>query len=131
MANIVFMVAPSICKDGKPAYSTRGQLWDAFVDGEPIIERSTTPFVDAARVLLRKGVDGNTDLIMHHIGMGYDALRSTIGHAACQRVYDDSVGKPVFGRWREMPSDVVPPSHGEAGSDFGEVPATHHREAAE
>jgi hypothetical protein len=53
---IVLVVSPSLNVDGRKAYSTWGQLFDGKVDGRFVVERSTTPFCDAARVLLAEGV---------------------------------------------------------------------------
>ena len=53
---IVLVVSPSLNVDGRKAYSTRGQLFDGKVDRRVIVKRSTTPFCDAARVLLAEGV---------------------------------------------------------------------------
>jgi hypothetical protein len=49
---IVLVLLPSLNADGQKAYSTRGQQCDGKVDGRRIVKRSTTPFCDAARVLL-------------------------------------------------------------------------------
>jgi integrase len=49
---IVLTVSPSLNGDSRKAYSTRGQLFDCKVDGRCIVERSTTPLCDAARVVL-------------------------------------------------------------------------------
>ncbi len=48
-----------------------------------MVERSTTPFCDAARVLLAEGVDP-----------------VTVGTAAGLTVADDTGGKPVFRTWK-------------------------------
>ncbi len=89
------------------AYSTRGPLFGAMVDGRPIVTRSTTPFCDAARVLLAQEVDPATVLVMRHKGADYNALRSTIGSAAGLTVKDGGDGKPRLAKWR--PNDF----HGE------------------
>jgi hypothetical protein len=64
-----------------------------------IVERSTTPFCDAARVLLAEGADPATRFIMRHAGSVADALRSTVGAAAGLTVADDNGGKPIFRKW--------------------------------
>src|SRR6266849_9877865 len=43
-------VSPSLKPEGGRAYDTRGQLFDAAVDGRRIVERSTTPFCAAAEL---------------------------------------------------------------------------------
>jgi hypothetical protein len=98
-APVVLVVSPSLNVDGRKAYSTRGQLFDGKVDGRFVVERSTMPFCDGARVLLAEGVDPATKLVMRHAGSVADALRSTIGAAAGLTVADDTGGKPVFRKW--------------------------------
>jgi hypothetical protein len=65
-AIIVLLVSPSLNVDSRKAYSTRGQLFDAKIDGRFVVRRSTTPFCDAARALLAEGVDPATKLVMRH-----------------------------------------------------------------
>jgi hypothetical protein len=96
---IVLVVSPSLNADGRRAYSTRGQLFDGKVDGRFVVKRSTTPFCDAARVLLAEGIRPDTALVMRHAGSVADALRSTVGAAAGLTVADDTGGKPVFRKW--------------------------------
>jgi hypothetical protein len=55
-----------ILKELREPYSTRGQLFDAKIDGRFVVRRSTTPFCDAARALLAEGVDPATKLVMRH-----------------------------------------------------------------
>jgi hypothetical protein len=99
LATIVLTVSPSLNAEGRKAYSTRGQLFDGKVDGRCIVERSTTPLCDAARVLFAEGVDPGTRIVMHHANSPHDALRSTIGAAAKLTVVDDRGGKPIFAKW--------------------------------
>jgi hypothetical protein len=93
---VVLVVSPSLNAEGRKAYSTRGQLFDGKVDGRWIAKRSTTPFCDAARVLLAEGVRPETVLVMRREGSPHDALRSTVGAAAGLTVADDTGGKPAF-----------------------------------
>jgi len=65
---IVLVVSPWLNADGRKAYSTRGQLFDGKVDGRCIVERSTTPLCDAARVLLAEGVRSKAKIVMRHAG---------------------------------------------------------------
>jgi hypothetical protein len=74
-------------------------LFDGKVDGRFVVERSTTPFCDTARVLLAEGVDPVTKIVMRHAGSLADALRSTVGVAAGLTVADDNGGKPIFRKW--------------------------------
>jgi hypothetical protein len=84
---------------GPEGLFTRGQLFDGKVDGRSVVKRSTTPFCDAARILLAEGADPVTKIVMRHAGSAADALRSTIGAAAKQTVADDNGGKPIFRQW--------------------------------
>jgi hypothetical protein len=95
---MIVVVSPSLTKDGRKDYSTRGQLFDAHVNGRCIVQRSTTPFCDAARVLLQDGIDPATPLVMRHGYDGCDALRATVGVAAGLTVSDDRLGRPVFAK---------------------------------
>jgi hypothetical protein len=98
---IVLVVSPSLNVDGRKAYSTRGQLFDGKVDGRSVVERSTTPFCDAARVLLAEGVRPEAKIVMRHAGSAADALRSTVGAAAGLTVTDATAdGKPRFAKWQ-------------------------------
>jgi len=60
---IVLVISPSLNADGRKAYSTRGQLFDGKVDGRCIVERSTTPLCDAARVVLAEGVRSKAKIV--------------------------------------------------------------------
>ncbi len=98
--SVILIVSPSLNADGQKAYSTRGPLFDAMVDGRPIATRSTTPFCDAARALLDEGADPTTALVMRHAGANRDALHSMVGTAAGLTVKDRGDGKPHFAKWR-------------------------------
>jgi hypothetical protein len=76
-------------------YTTRGPVYDGMMDRATIVTRPTTPFFDAARVLLAKGVAPDMALVMRHAGAHHDALRSTVGKAAGLSV-ENSGGKPAF-----------------------------------
>jgi hypothetical protein len=56
MPDLVLIVSPSLTPEGGKAYSTRGLLFDGRVGDRFVVKRSTTPFCDAARVLLAEGV---------------------------------------------------------------------------
>jgi hypothetical protein len=59
----------------------RGRFRASFA-GRVLVEASSTPFLDAARVLAGEGVDPATRIVMRHEGQSYDALTSTVGIAA-------------------------------------------------
>jgi hypothetical protein len=50
--------------------------------GRVLVESSTAPFLDAARVLADEGVDPATRIVMRHEGKDYDAQTSTVATAA-------------------------------------------------
>jgi hypothetical protein len=75
-------------------------FYAATVDGQPIVESSRTAFLDAARVLLARGVDPAEPLIMRHAGSDTDCLISTVGKAAALTVAEADRAKPKFIRWR-------------------------------
>jgi hypothetical protein len=100
---IVLTVVPSLNSDSRKAYSERGQLFDAAVDGRCIVKRSPTPFCEAARALLREGVRPDTKLVMRHEGKHNDALISTVGVAAKTTVVTPRMGKPAFAQWQPHP----------------------------
>jgi hypothetical protein len=77
--SFTLIVSPSLNTVGRKAYSTRGQPFDAMVDGRPIVTRSRTPFCDAARALLANDADPATVLVMRYAGANHDALRSAVG----------------------------------------------------
>jgi hypothetical protein len=88
---------------------TRGQIFDAYVEGDKIVSRSTTPFLDACRVMLKEGCPSSIPVIMRHMGSDHDALRSTVGHAAKLSVKDSSIGRPIFGKWQPYAVPISPP----------------------
>jgi hypothetical protein len=59
----------------------RGRF-SASSDGGVLVETSSTPLLDAARVLAGEGGDPATRIMMRHQGKDYDALTSTVGIAA-------------------------------------------------
>jgi hypothetical protein len=85
----------------------RGRFRGSF-GGRVLVETSSTPFLDAARVLAGEGGDPATRIVMRHEGQSYDALISTVGAAAKLTVEDD--GAPRFRRWKPFLSwDRSPP----------------------
>src|SRR5260370_29245749 len=112
---IALIVSPSLTKDGRKAAG----LFDAFHDGRCIVERSTTPFCQGARVLLAEGTDPSTPIVMRHGYDGCDALRSTIGAAAGLSVAEGD-RLPRFVPWMPYsPATGAPPMRpdGEAALD--------------
>jgi hypothetical protein len=56
--------------------------YDAFVDGELVVNSTRQPFVDAARALLERGAASNSWLILRHADSDIDSLRAKVGVAA-------------------------------------------------
>jgi hypothetical protein len=94
MTPITLTITPSCDDEGRP----RPGRYDAAV-GRTLVTSSTTPLLDAARVLAAEGVPPDTRLAMRHAGADHDALTSTVGAAARFRVQEGSSGKPVFRPW--------------------------------
>lgn len=75
----------------------RGLLYDAEFDGEVICESTMTPFLDACRVLLSRGLTGSVE--MWDYDRPFPRMRSTVEAAAQLAVIDRGSG-PVFCKWR-------------------------------
>jgi hypothetical protein len=99
MNPILVTIAPALNPDGRRAYSNRGPLFLAMVDGRRIVERTSQPLIDACRALLLEGVDPKTPVVMQHSNSPHAALRSTVGFAASRDVQLSKQGKPVFRSW--------------------------------
>lgn len=93
----------------KAGYGKRGQLFNSSVDDRRIVSSSTTPFVDAARVLLNEGIHSDTPIFIFHEGCSYYSLKSTVGKAAKLTVIDRGHA-PIFRPWRALSAVPVEPS---------------------
>ena len=78
---------------------------------------SSQPFLEAARVLLDRGYDPTTRIVMRHAGSTTDSLASTIGAAAKL-----TVSNRRFQHWTAKPSDELrgPPMCANAGRLAGD-----------
>jgi hypothetical protein len=74
--------------------------FEAVVNGELLVRSSTVPFCDAARVLLDRGVDSNSWLILRHAGSDIDSLRAKVGVAAKLTVAEGARDAPRFRHWK-------------------------------
>ena len=81
------------------APSDAADRFDAMVDGEIVVQSSRTPFCDTARVLLDRGVDSNSWLILRHAGSRTDSLRAKAGVAAKLTVKEPDCGRAHFARY--------------------------------
>lgn len=74
--------------------------------GTRLLCTTDNPFLSAARVLMRDGVDPATPLAMVREGSDTVDLRSTVGAAAQFTVYENDHEGPVFRRYRAFPADL-------------------------
>lgn len=78
--------------------------------GTRILCTSDTPFLSAARVLMREGVDPSTPLEGVHEGSGVIGSRSTVGAAARLAVVENDHVGPVFRPYKAFPAELRPRS---------------------
>lgn len=90
--DVVIIVAPADRRD----------RFSASLDGGVLVKSSRTPFLDAARALLRKGRDPSTTIVMRHRGSHVDALRARLGAAARLTVREEDGRPPRFARWKPL-----------------------------
>ena len=93
-----------------------------FSDGHP-----RQPLLDGARYWLKTGADPASTITTTWSSGSTDwSLRSTIGHAAKLTVEDNSLGKPVFRRYRDrrQTSGIAPYSSKNHPPLAQTVPAT-------
>jgi hypothetical protein len=77
-------------------------VYEASTGGE-VLCRSKTPLLSAARVLMRRGVDPNTELRMVRLGSETILMRARLGDAAALTVIEKDKAGPRFGKFREFP----------------------------
>jgi hypothetical protein len=98
---LVIIVRPHIKSNGK----RHPNLFDARLEGESeTLCESNQPFVDSARILLNRGHDPGTILVMRHASSDVVALRGALGTAAKLTV--DEHNGTVFARWKPFPSSA-------------------------
>jgi hypothetical protein len=103
MATLTLLIAPSPPRDRVDRnYPGR---FDARLAGDrPIIERSRTPFLDAARALLASGLALPDDMLeMRHDNSEHVVLRAKVSVAAKLTV-SDAKGPPRFVPWHSHPN---------------------------
>jgi hypothetical protein len=88
----------------------------ATLDGRQLCI-SRQPLLDAARVLIKEGIDPTTPIATRHTGAGFDAMTSTVRAAAKWTVREDSTVSPTFVRWKAFSRDDV-----QSPMRFGERP---------
>jgi hypothetical protein len=76
-----------------------GRFDAATLDGAPLLAGSRQPFLEAARVLLARGADPDTTLIMRHTGSATVALRGKLGAVARLTVKEPDRGRMQFAAW--------------------------------
>ena len=77
-----------------PASSGR---FDAHIDGRYILT-SPSPLLDVARILIERGTDPETRIVMRHAGTDYDAAWGRLGDLAGLRVTTAGDGRPILRR---------------------------------
>jgi hypothetical protein len=93
-----------ISPNGAPA------RFDAAVDGQLLVTSSPTPLLDVAPLLIERGADTNSWIIMWHQDSDVDALRTKVGIAAKLIVKEPDRGRAHFARYVPLPSSPVAPS---------------------
>jgi hypothetical protein len=88
---IVLVIAERDRRDGR---------YNAWHNGELVIDGVKEPFLEAARVLLAQGLDPDARYVMRRSLDGPDALISTLGKAAKLVVRENDHVGPVFRSWR-------------------------------
>jgi hypothetical protein len=76
-------------------------VFSASLDGTHLC-RSRTPLLSAARILLKAGADGDTELTMSRAD-GVVSMRTTVGDAASLSVLEPGGGGVRFVPFRERP----------------------------
>ena len=90
----------------RPAFNRHGvRLHGKFVvtlDGRQV-RISRQPLLDAARILIKEGIDPATPIATRHAGAAFDAMTSTAGAAARWTVRENKTQSPTFVRWEAFP----------------------------
>jgi hypothetical protein len=92
---LVIIVRPHIKSNGE----RHSNLFDARLEGESeTLCESNQPFLDSARILVNRGHDPGTILVMRHASSDVVALRGALGTAAKLTV--DEHNGTVFAKWK-------------------------------
>jgi len=83
-------------------YTSRGPTYAAHYGERQILNASTQPLLDAARVLLADGIAPADQIAMRRAGSDTDDMVSTVGYAAARAV-SETHGPPRFTRWHQNP----------------------------
>jgi hypothetical protein len=86
---------------------------------EVLVRKSRQPLLDAARVLVKKGYDPNTLLVMRHLGSEAIALQALLEKAAKLTVEEGPHGPRFVGRTRPKTRVAAPPIAPSVGAAFG------------
>lgn len=90
--------------------------WLGSQTGEPIIESSTQPFLDAARVLLARGITGPAEL--WDSVLPYARMRGDIA-ALAELTVTEGDDPPRFSRWKPFAPRRVWSKTAESGEEVG------------
>jgi hypothetical protein len=111
-----------------PAFNRHGaRLHGKFVvtlDGRQLCI-SRQPLLDAARILIKEGIDPATPIATRHVGADFDAMTSTVGAAAKWTVRETETEGPRFVRWEAFPA-----TRGQSPMRFDERPVPDTGDAA-
>jgi hypothetical protein len=102
LAMLTEMARPLLA-DGRPRYSSRGQLYRSRLDGpggEVLVEATTIPVGPSCRVLMGMGITGPFETWRE--GVTYACLRGDIGKASGLTVVERDRGAAAFERWQPL-----------------------------
>jgi hypothetical protein len=87
---------------GQVGLNRCGLFTGTLANGDVVVTRSRTPFLDAARILLAQGLNPNT--ILQMVNNGTPSLRGPIGQAAKLTVRETTnTGTPRLVPWVPFP----------------------------
>ena len=94
--------------DGRPKYSSRGQLYRTRLggpDGEVLCEQTVSPVCPSCRALLARGIIGPFETWKE--GLPYACMRGEIEKASGLTVKEPDRGAIAYARWNAFPSSPV------------------------
>jgi hypothetical protein len=81
--------------------------WRADLEGGPtLLDRTRQPMLDAARMLLARGIDPAALITMPHLGTSYDSFRPVRLAIAAKTSTSEPAARSIhFRNWRPVPED--------------------------